>query len=75
MPSSFDAYSGSEPESVEVANRSKGYMRDQFEMVSNRTDAAMARNLGGRRCLSPPFLQGRLDLTLMIRHWICDRDH
>jgi D-alanyl-D-alanine carboxypeptidase len=27
--------SGSEPESVEVANRSKGYMRDQFEMVSN----------------------------------------
>src|SRR5207245_1733128 len=25
--------SGSEPESVEVANRSKGYMRDQFEMV------------------------------------------
>jgi D-alanyl-D-alanine carboxypeptidase len=27
--------SGSEPESVEVANRSKGYMRKQFEMVSN----------------------------------------
>jgi CubicO group peptidase (beta-lactamase class C family) len=27
--------SGSEPESVEVANRSKGYMREQFEMVSN----------------------------------------
>ena len=27
--------SGSEPESVEVANRSKGYMRDQFEAVSN----------------------------------------
>ena len=27
--------SGSEPESVEVANRSKGYMRDQFEMISN----------------------------------------
>ena len=27
--------SGSEPESVEVANRSKGYMRDQFEMVPN----------------------------------------
>jgi CubicO group peptidase (beta-lactamase class C family) len=27
--------SGSEPESVEVVNRSKGYMRDQFEMVSN----------------------------------------
>jgi D-alanyl-D-alanine carboxypeptidase len=27
--------SGSEPESAEVANRSKGYMRDQFEMVSN----------------------------------------
>jgi len=27
--------SGSEPESVEVANRSKGYMRDQFKMVSN----------------------------------------
>src|SRR2546421_1319166 len=27
--------SGSEPESVEVANRSKGYMRDQFEMLSN----------------------------------------
>src|SRR3989442_10491903 len=27
--------SGSEPESVEVANRSKGYLRDQFEMVSN----------------------------------------
>ncbi|MCX6927385.1 MAG: serine hydrolase [Verrucomicrobia bacterium] len=27
--------SGSEPESVAVANRSKGYMRDQFEMVSN----------------------------------------
>lgn len=27
--------SGSEPESVEVANRSKGYMRDEFEMVSN----------------------------------------
>src|ERR1051325_2931272 len=27
--------SGSEPESVEVANRSKGYMRHQFEMVSN----------------------------------------
>src|SRR5690349_11285649 len=27
--------SGSEPESVVVANRSKGYMRDQFEMVSN----------------------------------------
>jgi CubicO group peptidase (beta-lactamase class C family) len=27
--------SGSEPESVEVANRSKGYMRDQFQMVSN----------------------------------------
>jgi len=25
----------SEPESVDVANRSKGYMRDQFEMVSN----------------------------------------
>src|SRR5947207_13171076 len=28
-------HSGSEPESVEVANRSKGYLRDQFEMVSN----------------------------------------
>src|SRR5258708_35192670 len=27
--------SGSEPESVEVANRSKGYLREQFEMVSN----------------------------------------
>ena len=27
--------SGSEPESAKVANRSKGYMRDQFEMVSN----------------------------------------
>jgi len=27
--------SGSEPESVAVTNRSKGYMRDQFEMVSN----------------------------------------
>jgi CubicO group peptidase (beta-lactamase class C family) len=27
--------SGSAPESVEVANRSKGYFRDQFEMVSN----------------------------------------
>ena len=27
--------SGSEPENVEVPNRSKGYMRDQFEMVSN----------------------------------------
>ncbi|HTL58735.1 MAG TPA: serine hydrolase domain-containing protein [Candidatus Limnocylindrales bacterium] len=27
--------SGSEPENVVVANRSKGYMRDQFEMVSN----------------------------------------
>jgi CubicO group peptidase (beta-lactamase class C family) len=27
--------SGSEPESVKVANRSKGYMRDRFEMVSN----------------------------------------
>jgi len=27
--------SGSEPESVEVQNRSKGYMRDQFEMVAN----------------------------------------
>jgi CubicO group peptidase (beta-lactamase class C family) len=27
--------SGSEPESVEVPNRSKGYMRDQFELVSN----------------------------------------
>jgi CubicO group peptidase (beta-lactamase class C family) len=27
--------SGSEPESVEVANRSKGYMRDQFALVSN----------------------------------------
>lgn len=27
--------SGSEPESVEVANRSKGYMRDQLEMLSN----------------------------------------
>jgi CubicO group peptidase (beta-lactamase class C family) len=27
--------SGSEPESVEVPNRSKGYMRDQFEIVSN----------------------------------------
>jgi D-alanyl-D-alanine carboxypeptidase len=27
--------SGSEPESVAVPNRSKGYMRDQFEMVSN----------------------------------------
>jgi D-alanyl-D-alanine carboxypeptidase len=27
--------SGSEPESVEVANRSKGYLRDQFKMVSN----------------------------------------
>ena len=27
--------SGSEPESVVVVNRSKGYMRDQFEMVSN----------------------------------------
>lgn len=28
-------HSGSEPESVEVANRSKGYMRDQFAMLSN----------------------------------------
>src|SRR6267142_327213 len=28
--------SGSEPESVEVAHRSKGYMRNQFEMVSNK---------------------------------------
>lgn len=27
--------SGSEPESVEVAGRSKGYMRDQFDIVSN----------------------------------------
>ncbi len=27
--------SGSEPESMQVANRSKGYMRDQFEIVSN----------------------------------------
>ena len=27
--------SGSEPESAEVANRSKGYMRDRFAMVSN----------------------------------------
>ena len=27
--------SGSEPESVAVAKRSKGYMRDRFEMVSN----------------------------------------
>src|SRR5262245_57455030 len=27
--------SGSEPESVAVANRSKGYMRDRFEMVLN----------------------------------------
>ncbi len=27
--------SGSEPENVKVANRSKGYMRDRFEMVSN----------------------------------------
>ncbi len=27
--------SGSEPEGVKVANRSKGYMRDQFEIVSN----------------------------------------
>jgi D-alanyl-D-alanine carboxypeptidase len=27
--------SGSEPESAAVANRSKGYMRDRFEMVSN----------------------------------------
>jgi len=27
--------SGSEPESVEVANRSQGYMRDRFDMVSN----------------------------------------
>jgi D-alanyl-D-alanine carboxypeptidase len=27
--------SGSEPESVSVANRSKGYMRDQFVIVSN----------------------------------------
>jgi CubicO group peptidase (beta-lactamase class C family) len=27
--------SGSEPESVKVANRSQGYMRDRFEMVSN----------------------------------------
>jgi D-alanyl-D-alanine carboxypeptidase len=29
------ANTGSEPESVEVASRSKGYLRDQFEMVSN----------------------------------------
>jgi D-alanyl-D-alanine carboxypeptidase len=29
------SHSGSEPESVEVPNRSKGYMRDRFEMVSN----------------------------------------
>lgn len=28
---------GSEPESVEVFNRSKGYMRDQFEIVSNES--------------------------------------
>jgi D-alanyl-D-alanine carboxypeptidase len=27
--------SGSEPESVKVANRSRGYMRDRFDMVSN----------------------------------------
>jgi len=27
--------SGSEPESVKVAHRSKGYMRDRFELVSN----------------------------------------
>jgi CubicO group peptidase (beta-lactamase class C family) len=27
--------SGSEPESVKVANRSRGFMRDRFEMVSN----------------------------------------
>ena len=27
--------SGSDPESAEVANRSKGYMRDQFELISN----------------------------------------
>jgi D-alanyl-D-alanine carboxypeptidase len=29
--------SGSEPESVKIANRSKGYMRDRFEMVSNES--------------------------------------
>jgi CubicO group peptidase (beta-lactamase class C family) len=29
------ADSGSEPETVDVPNRSKGYMRDQFEIVSN----------------------------------------
>jgi CubicO group peptidase (beta-lactamase class C family) len=29
--------SGSEPESAEVANRNKGYMRDQLEMVSNES--------------------------------------
>ena len=28
---------GSEPESVAVANRSKGYMRDRFEMISNES--------------------------------------
>src|SRR5947199_7573174 len=27
--------SGSEPESVQLAHRSKGYMRDQFAMLSN----------------------------------------
>ena len=31
----FVTDSGSEPESVKVANRSKGYMRDRFEIVSN----------------------------------------
>src|SRR5204863_96085 len=29
--------SGSEPESVTVPNRSKGYLRDQFEMASNES--------------------------------------
>ena len=29
--------SGSAPESVEVANRSEGYLRAQFEMVSNES--------------------------------------
>ncbi|HEX4826307.1 MAG TPA: serine hydrolase domain-containing protein [Candidatus Polarisedimenticolaceae bacterium] len=28
-------HSGSEPESVKVANRSKGYMRDRYDMVGN----------------------------------------
>jgi CubicO group peptidase (beta-lactamase class C family) len=49
---------GSEPESVKVANRSKGYMRNRFEMVSNEpTLPWRGTSAGGGTTTAPDLMR------------------